>query len=175
MHELDAAPPPPPITGDELGRQLRAFGYSDEDVQLLVTPMADTGKEPVGSMGTDTPIAALSTQAPTLPQYFHQLFAQVTNPPIDPIREALVMTLETNLGPDGNTFDETPRAATRCGCRAVPRQRGAGPIAGFHEGVSRPGGCRPCSRSPMARPGWRRRSTGCAPRPARRSRRAATS
>jgi glutamate synthase (NADPH/NADH) large chain len=136
MHELDAAPPPPPITGDELGRQLRAFGYSDEDVQLLVTPMADTGKEPVGSMGTDTPIAALSTHAPTLPQYFHQLFAQVTNPPIDPIREALVMTLETNLGPDGNTFDETPESCHQVRLPGPFLDNGAlAKIAEFHEGA----------------------------------------
>jgi len=110
MDELDAAPPAPAIGGDELHRQLRGFGYSDEDVGLLIAPMADTGKEPTGSMGTDTPLAVLSREAPTLPQYFHQLFAQVTNPPIDPIREALVMTLETNIGPDGNTFDETPES-----------------------------------------------------------------
>ena len=110
IDELEAAPPAPAITGDELHRQLRAFGYSDEDVGLLIAPMAAAGKEPVGSMGTDTPLAVLSAEAPTLPHYFHQLFAQVTNPPIDPIREALVMTLETNIGPDGNTFDETPES-----------------------------------------------------------------
>jgi glutamate synthase (NADPH/NADH) large chain len=136
MHELEPAPAPAAIAGDELFAQLRAFGYSDEDVHLLVAPMADTGKEPVGSMGTDTPLAALSTEAPTLAHYFHQLFAQVTNPPIDPIREALVMTLETNLGPDGNTFDETPES-----CHQV---RLPGPfldnptlakIAAFHEGA----------------------------------------
>ena len=136
MHELEPAAPPPAIAGDELMRQLRGFGYSDEDLGLLVAPMADGGKEPVGSMGTDTPIAALSDQAPTLGHYFHQLFAQVTNPPIDPIREALVMTLETNIGPDGNTFDETPES-----CHQV---RLPGPfldnaalarIAAFHEGA----------------------------------------
>ncbi|MEZ4403484.1 MAG: glutamate synthase large subunit [Kofleriaceae bacterium] len=110
LHELEPAAPAPAIGGAELTRQLRAFGYTDEDVGLVVTPMAATGKEPVGSMGTDTPLAALSDQAPTLPHYFHQLFAQVTNPAIDPIREALVMTLETNIGPDGNTFDETPES-----------------------------------------------------------------
>jgi glutamate synthase (NADPH/NADH) large chain len=110
LHELEAVPPPPAITGDELDRQLRAFGYTDEDLWVIVGPMAATGKEPVGSMGTDTPLAVLSDQSPTLFQYFHQLFAQVTNPPIDPIREALVMTLETNIGPDGNTFDETPES-----------------------------------------------------------------
>ncbi|HUJ61189.1 MAG TPA: glutamate synthase large subunit, partial [Kofleriaceae bacterium] len=63
---------------------------------------------PIGSMGTDTPLAVLSEHAPMLSWYFHQLFAQVTNPPIDPIREAAVMSLETTMGPDGNTFDETP-------------------------------------------------------------------
>jgi glutamate synthase (NADPH/NADH) large chain len=108
IKEFDAADAPDPIAGDELSRQQRAFGYSDEDVNLLIESMAKDGKEPVGSMGTDTPLAVLSDRSPTLFNYFHQLFAQVTNPPIDPIRESLVMTLETNLGPDGNTFDETP-------------------------------------------------------------------
>ena len=89
--------------------------------------MAETGKEPIGSMGTDTPLAVLSDRAPNLFAYFHQLFAQVTNPPIDPIREALVMSLETTMGPDGNTFDETPEqchqlAAARPGDRQ-PRPR----------------------------------------------------
>ena len=110
LHELEPATPPPPISGDELTRKLRAFGYSDEDLGQIIEPMARDGKEPVGSMGTDTPLAVLSDQSPTLFHYFHQLFAQVTNPPIDPIRESLVMTLETNIGPDGNTFDETPES-----------------------------------------------------------------
>ncbi|MBZ0234623.1 MAG: glutamate synthase subunit alpha, partial [Deltaproteobacteria bacterium] len=110
LHELEPSPPAPPVTGDELTRKLRAFGYTDEDLSILIEPMARDGKEPVGSMGTDTPLAVLSDQSPTLFQYFHQLFAQVTNPPIDPIRENLVMTLETNIGPDGNTFDETPES-----------------------------------------------------------------
>jgi len=110
LHELDPVTPEPPITGDELTRKLRAFGYTDEDLGQLIEPMAKDGKEPIGSMGTDTPLAVLSDQSPTLFHYFHQLFAQVTNPPIDPIREALVMTLETNIGPDGNTFDETPES-----------------------------------------------------------------
>src|SRR5688500_737153 len=97
-----------PIADDELDRLQGAFGYSREDLRLLIAPMGEDGKEPVGSMGTDTPVAVLSDQAPPLFSYFHQLFAQVTNPPIDPIREAMVMTLETTLGPDGNTFEETP-------------------------------------------------------------------
>jgi glutamate synthase (NADPH/NADH) large chain len=106
--ELDDAPPPSPIEGAPLVALQRAFGYTDEDVELIVTPMGETGKEPIGSMGTDTPLAVLSDRAPNLFAYFHQLFAQVTNPPIDPIREAAVMSLETTMGPDGNTFDETP-------------------------------------------------------------------
>ncbi len=105
--------PPPAATGLELSRQQRAFGYSDEDLRVLIGPMADTGKEPIGSMGTDTPLAVLSDRAPTLFNYFHQLFAQVTNPPIDPIRESLVMSLRTAIGPTGNTFDETPEQCHR--------------------------------------------------------------
>ncbi|HSN27440.1 MAG TPA: glutamate synthase central domain-containing protein, partial [Kofleriaceae bacterium] len=108
MDELDDAEPPAPIAGDQLMQLQRAFGYTDEDVELIVDAMAGSGKEPVGSMGTDTPLAVLSDRAPNLFSYFHQLFAQVTNPPIDPIRESLVMSLETTMGPDGNTFDETP-------------------------------------------------------------------
>jgi glutamate synthase (NADPH/NADH) large chain len=108
LDELDGGAEPAAITGDELMRLARAHGYTDECVGLLIEAMATTGKEPIGSMGTDTPLAVLSDRAPNLSAYFHQLFAQVTNPPIDPIREALVMSLETTMGPDGNTFDETP-------------------------------------------------------------------
>ncbi|HWM89117.1 MAG TPA: glutamate synthase central domain-containing protein, partial [Kofleriaceae bacterium] len=108
LPEVPSAEDPPTLSGDELARLQRCFGYTLEDLRLLVAPMAEDGKEPVGSMGTDTPLAALSDQAPSLFAYFHQLFAQVTNPPIDPIRERMVMTLDTNIGPDGNTFEETP-------------------------------------------------------------------
>jgi glutamate synthase (NADPH/NADH) large chain len=91
-----------------LSRQI-AFGYTIEELRLLLAPMAANAQEPVGSMGTDTPLAVLSDQNPLLFSYFKQVFAQVTNPPIDPIREALVMSLETNLGAEQNLFDETPR------------------------------------------------------------------
>jgi glutamate synthase (NADPH/NADH) large chain len=111
--DLPNRPAPARIGGEELWRLQRAFGYTDEDTRLLLQPMGETGKEPVGSMGTDTPLAVLSDQAPSLFSYFHQLFAQVTNPPIDPIRESLVMTLGTELGPEGNTFEETPEQCTR--------------------------------------------------------------
>jgi len=87
-----------------LDRQ-QAFGYSQEDLSLLLPPMAVTGQEAVGSMGTDTPISALSTQPKLLYTYFKQHFAQVTNPPIDPIREELVMSLVSFIGPRPNILD----------------------------------------------------------------------
>jgi glutamate synthase (NADPH) large chain len=118
LQELDDALPPAAIEGEALLALQRAFGYSDEDVELIIGPMAATGKEPVGSMGTDTPLAVLSDRAPNLFAYFHQLFAQVTNPPIDPIREALVMSLESSIGPDGNTFDETPEQCHQLALRS---------------------------------------------------------
>src|SRR3989475_736218 len=90
-----------------LGRQ-QAFGYTIEDLRLLMTPMALNGQEAVGSMGTDTPLACLSDRPQLLFNYFKQLFAQVTNPPIYPIREELVMSVQTTIGPEQNLFDETP-------------------------------------------------------------------
>ncbi len=106
--ELGDAAPTPPASGESLARLQRAFGYTDEDLRLLIAPMGDTGKEPTGSMGQDAPLAVLSDRAPSLFDYFHQLFAQVTNPPIDPLRETLVMSLATSIGPGSNTFEETP-------------------------------------------------------------------
>ncbi len=87
-----------------LDRQ-QAFGYTQEDLKLLMAPMATTGQEAVGSMGTDTPIAAMSDKPKLLYNYFKQNFAQVTNPPIDPIREELVMSLVSFIGPRPNIFD----------------------------------------------------------------------
>ena len=87
-----------------LDRQ-QAFGYTQEDLKLLMAPMATTGQEAVGSMGTDTPIAAMSDKTRLLYDYFKQNFAQVTNPPIDPIREELVMSLVSFIGPRPNIFD----------------------------------------------------------------------
>ncbi len=87
-----------------LDRQ-QAFGYTQEDVAILMTPMASTGEEAMGSMGTDTPLSALSDKPKPLFTYFKQNFAQVTNPPIDPIREELVMSLVSIIGPRPNLFD----------------------------------------------------------------------
>ncbi|HEX8937969.1 MAG TPA: glutamate synthase large subunit [Sphingomicrobium sp.] len=87
---------------DELKRTHRAFGYSEEDLKFFLVPMAANADDPVGSMGTDTPIAALSDRPRLLYNYFKQNFAQVTNPPIDPIREAMVMSLVSMIGPRPN-------------------------------------------------------------------------
>uniref|UniRef100_A0AA49JHC5 Glutamate synthase [NADPH] large chain n=1 Tax=Roseihalotalea indica TaxID=2867963 RepID=A0AA49JHC5_9BACT len=90
-----------------LTRQL-AMGYTTEDLKVILAPMVDKGKEPLGSMGIDIPLAALSSQSQHIANYFKQLFAQVSNPPIDPIREELVMSLFTSIGGTKNVLDETP-------------------------------------------------------------------
>jgi glutamate synthase (NADPH/NADH) large chain len=93
---------------DTLLTRQQVHGYTLEDLRLLMTPMAINGQEAVGSMGHDTPLAVLSGRPQLLFGYFQQLFAQVTNPPIDPIREELVMSLKTALGAEANLFEETP-------------------------------------------------------------------
>jgi glutamate synthase domain-containing protein 2/glutamate synthase domain-containing protein 3 len=86
----------------------RCFGYTDEDLRLLISPMASDGQEAIGSMGIDAPLACLSDKPQSLFHYFKQLFAQVTNPPIDPIREELVMSLTSYIGVEGNILSEIP-------------------------------------------------------------------
>ncbi len=95
---------------DAIVKYQKAFGYSVEDVDHIIATMAIEGKEPIGSMGTDVPLAILSDQPQHLSSYFKQLFAQVTNPPIDPIRERLVMSLSTFAGSNGNLLAEDPLA-----------------------------------------------------------------
>jgi glutamate synthase (NADPH) large chain len=95
-------------------RRQQTFGYTEEELRVLLAPMAKTGTEPIGSMGTDSPIAALSERPRLLFDYFTQLFAQVTNPPLDAIREELVTSLHSSLGPQGNLLE--PTAAS---CRSV--------------------------------------------------------
>src|SRR5207245_2750867 len=92
-------------------RRQEVFGYTSEDVKLLITPMATTGNEAVGSMGTDTPLAVLSNKSQLLFNYFKQLFAQVTNPPVDAIREEIIMAVDTAIGPEGNLLEPTPESA----------------------------------------------------------------
>lgn len=94
------------LSPDSVFRYQQVFGYSREDIDTIIKPMALDGKEPVGSMGTDVPLAILSDKPQHLSSYFKQFFAQVTNPPIDPIRERLVMSLAAFIGNNGNLLDE---------------------------------------------------------------------
>ncbi|AYY12879.1 glutamate synthase large subunit [Actinobacteria bacterium YIM 96077] len=89
-------------------RRQQTFGYTEEELRVLLTPMAKAGAEPIGSMGTDTPIATLSERPRMLFDYFTQLFAQVTNPPLDAIREELVTSLAGTIGPEGNLLEPGP-------------------------------------------------------------------
>jgi glutamate synthase domain-containing protein 2/glutamate synthase domain-containing protein 1/glutamate synthase domain-containing protein 3 len=92
-----------------IARRMRAFGYTREELKMILTPMAVNGQEPVGSMGNDTPLAVLSDKSKLLFNYFKQLFAQVTNPAIDPLREGLVMSLMAFTGRKQNLLGETPQ------------------------------------------------------------------
>lgn len=94
-------------THDSVARRQQTFGYSEEELRLILEPMACMGIEPIGSMGTDTPIAVLSTRPRLLFDYFQQLFAQVTNPPLDAIREEIVTSLASHIGPEGNLLEAT--------------------------------------------------------------------
>ncbi|KAI0974848.1 glutamate synthase [Xylaria arbuscula] len=116
QHKIDLAPKPDstPLQQDPL---LLAFGYTHEQVSLLLAPMASDEKEALGSMGNDAPLACLSPGPRLLFEYFRQLFAQVTNPPIDPIRESIVMSLECYVGPQGNLLEMD---ASQCGRLFLP-------------------------------------------------------
>ena len=108
---LDHLPEPSRVIAsnpETLLRRQRAYGYSEEDLKVLLAPMGVSGAEPIGSMGTDVPLACLSDRPQPLFNYFKQLFAQVTNPPIDPIREELVMSLISYIGTERNILDEAP-------------------------------------------------------------------
>jgi glutamate synthase (NADPH/NADH) large chain len=108
-----AATAPRPREGDPWQRWLHVFGYTQEDLRILLAPIAEKGKEPVGSMGDDTPPAVLSRRPRLLYDYFRQLFAQVTNPPLDAIREALVTSLSLFAGPEHNLLSESPAHGRR--------------------------------------------------------------
>jgi glutamate synthase (NADPH/NADH) large chain len=101
-------------THDSVQRRQQTFGYTEEELKILIGPMARAGAEPLGSMGTDTPIATLSPRPRLLYDYFTQLFAQVTNPPLDAIREELVTSLSATIGPEGNLLEPTPAS-----CRQI--------------------------------------------------------
>ncbi|HEX7901786.1 MAG TPA: glutamate synthase large subunit, partial [Planctomycetota bacterium] len=114
---LEALPDAPAAATPEasplLARQ-HAFGYTTEDLKILMTPMAQDGVEPIGSMGTDTPLAVLSDRPQPLFSYFKQLFAQVTNPPVDAIREEIIMATDTTIGGERNLLDPRPES-----CRQI--------------------------------------------------------
>lgn len=113
------------LESDQIFKYQKAFGYSTEDLETIIAPMAMDGKEPIGSMGTDVPLAILSDQPQHLSSYFKQLFAQVTNPPIDPIRERMVMSLATFVGNNDNLLTEDPLA-----CHTVALKH---PVLNNHE------------------------------------------
>ncbi len=110
LASLPPLEPPERLEGEPLERALAAFGYSDEDLRILLAPMATRGEEAVGSMGNDAALAVLSDRPRPLFDYFQQLFAQVTNPPLDAIREKLVTSLGTAIGPEGNLLDPRPES-----------------------------------------------------------------
>ena len=110
LSDLPAAEDPPPPSESLRTRQL-LFGYAQEDMKVILAPLAANAEEAVGSMGNDTPLAVLSRRKPLLYSYFKQLFAQVTNPPIDSIREATVMSVTASVGSERNLLDETPEHA----------------------------------------------------------------
>jgi glutamate synthase (NADPH/NADH) large chain len=106
------------IPHDAVVKRQQLFGYTNEEMKLILEPMAKTGTEPIGSMGTDTPIAVLSSRSRLLFDYFAQLFAQVTNPPLDAIREELVTAVSGTLGPEGNLLNPQPSS-----CRQIVLER----------------------------------------------------
>jgi glutamate synthase (NADPH) large chain len=113
LSDLPGHPVPEPSHATVLLRQ-QVFGYTHEDLRILMAPMAHKGEEAIGSMGTDTPLAVLSDRQPSLFNYFKQLFAQVTNPPLDAIREELVTSMSTALGPERNLLNPEPES-----CRMI--------------------------------------------------------
>ena len=110
LADLPPAPTAAPVDRESLRRRQRAFGYTEEDLRLLLGPMAAQGVEPVGSMGTDTSLAVLSDRPRLLYDYFKQLFAQVTNPPLDAIREELVTDMSSTLGAERNLLKPEPES-----------------------------------------------------------------
>ena len=99
--------------GESFETRMRIFGYTQEDLKTIISPMILNGKEAIGSMGTDTPLAVLSDKPQLLFNYFKQLFAQVTNPPLDGIREEIVTDISLTLGKEFNVFDISPSHAKK--------------------------------------------------------------
>src|SRR5262249_50920437 len=114
LEDLPEAPLSHEPDHDTVVQRQQAFGYTTEDLKILMAPMAGEGNEALGSMGTDTPLAVLSDRPQLQYNYFKQLFAQVTNPPVDAIREELIMSVDTTIGPEHNLLDPRPES-----CRQI--------------------------------------------------------
>ncbi|MGE3519645.1 MAG: glutamate synthase central domain-containing protein, partial [Vicinamibacterales bacterium] len=114
IDDLESAPYLPPPSHETVTQRQQLFGYTHEELRILMAPMATNGEEAIGSMGTDTALAALSDKPRLLYDYFAQVFAQVTNPPLDAIREELVTSMESTIGPEGNLLDPRPES-----CRQI--------------------------------------------------------
>jgi glutamate synthase (ferredoxin) len=117
VEDLPDAPELPLPDPETVRRRQQLFGYTEEDLKLIVAPMARQGEEPVGSMGNDAALAVLSDRPRLLYDYFAQLFAQVTNPPLDAIREKLITSMESTIGPEGNLLKPTPASCRQIGIR----------------------------------------------------------
>src|SRR3954471_22031458 len=115
IEDVPPAPYLPPPDHDTVVRRQRAFGYTQEDLRIVLGPMAAGAEEPLGSMGTDTPLAVLSERPRLLYDYFKQLFAQVTNPPLDAIREELVTSMASTVGPERNLLNAEPESCRQIG------------------------------------------------------------
>jgi glutamate synthase (ferredoxin) len=117
IEDLPEAPYLPAPSHETVTKRQQTFGYTQEDLRLLLAPMATNGEEAIGSMGTDTALAVLSDRSRLLYDYFSQGFAQVTNPPLDAIREELVTTMGSTVGPEGNLLDPRPESCRQIGIK----------------------------------------------------------
>ena len=177
IDELDTAPKLPKAERASLLQRQHVFGYTFETLRTLLIPMAKNGVEALGAMGDDTPVAVLSDQPQMLYNYFRQLFAQVTNPPLDGISEELVTASDVVMGTEQNILEIKPE-----NCRQIklknPILSNADLAGGSATSASRalnPKHCRCCSKLAMASLVWKKHWTICSRRPMRRLKMASTS
>ena len=171
IEDLPAAPYLPAPSHETGARRQQVFGYTQEDLRLLLAPMATSGEEAIGSMGTDTALAVLSDRPRLLYDYFTQVFAQVTNPPLDAIREELVTSMGSTVGPEGNLLDPRPGVVPADQDRVSGhRQRPDGEAAArLRARASSRSRCRCCSIRARTAPASKKRWATSSARPARPS------
>jgi glutamate synthase (NADPH/NADH) large chain len=131
LEELPRRTPPERLTGQDLFSRMQAFGYTSETMQFMLLPLIKADKDPIGSMGNDAALACLSDQPRMLYDYFHQIFAQVTNPPIDSIREEVIMSLECYIGPEGNLLAPAAESVHRLAIPQLEMSRHRHHLSGF--------------------------------------------